>query len=80
MQHDDDLNCATTCRNHSMHLIRSYEAQILKEGYEWPINTASCAWAIEQAILNRPHGQSMMAAGIEYFEGVKFRVQEFNNI
>jgi hypothetical protein len=63
-----------------MHLIKNREAQMLAEGYEWPINTHACRWSIEQAIINRKSGETMMASAISYVESVEYRAEEFNGI
>jgi len=68
-----------SCVNRAMQLIKNREAQIIEEGYEFPISVDSCRWAIEQAIINRKN-ESMMAAAIRYVESVEFRVEQFNGL
>lgn len=70
----------SSCVNRAMLLIRNREAQMRDEGYEWTINTESCKWAIEQAIINRHSGVTMMAAAIKYVESVEYRAESFNGI
>ena len=69
-----------SCVNRAMLLIRNREAQMIDEGYEWPIATDTCHWAIEQAIINRASGVSMMAAAIECVESVENQAEEHNGI
>ena len=68
------------CVARSMLLIHNREQQMTSEGYEWPIVTSTCEWAIEQAIINRDPNSPMMAAAIEYVESVERRAELFNNI
>jgi hypothetical protein len=72
-------DCFTSCVNRAMFLIETREEEMKSEGYEWNINTSSCRWAIEQAIINRKNS-TMMGAAIEYVESIEARVKEFNNI
>jgi hypothetical protein len=75
-----DSSSFASCVQRAMLLIKNREAQMIEEGYEWHINTETCRWAIEQAIINRPSGQAMMAAAIEYVESVERRAEAFNGI
>lgn len=70
--------------NHCVHrallLIKNREAQMIENGYEFPISIDSCKWAIEQAIINRNSNESMMSAAIRYVESVEQRAEEFNGL
>ena len=68
------------CVQQAMRLIKNREVQMLSEGYEWPIATGSCKWAVEQAIINRPCGLTMTGAAIEYVELVEYRAEQFNGL
>ena len=68
------------CVTRAMLLIRNREAQMIEEGYEWPINTESCKWAVEQAIINRDSNESMMCAANRYVETVEYRAESFNGL
>jgi len=39
-------NSFSSCVERAMLLIKNREAQMIEEGYDWPINTESCRWAI----------------------------------
>lgn len=69
-----------SCVSKAILLIRNREAQMTEEGYEWPIKTDTCRWAIEQSIINRAPGVSMMAAAIEYVEKIEYQAESFNGI
>jgi len=69
-----------SCVSRAILLIRNREAQMTDEGYKWPIITETCRWRLEQAIINRPANQPMMAAAIEYVETVEHRAENFNGI
>jgi len=69
-----------SCVNRAMLLIKNREAQMTEEGYEFPIETATCRWAVEQKIINRRRGTAMMAAAIEYVESVEKRAESYNGI
>lgn len=75
-----DSSDFSACVTRAMLLIKNREAQMIDEGYEWPINTQSCRWSIEQAIINRAGGESMMTAALKYVESVEYRANEFNGI
>ena len=70
----------TECVNRGMLLIRAREAQMIEEGYEWPIDTNACRWSIEQAINNRNAGEPMMRAVIEYVEKIEYQTEQFNGL
>ena len=53
---------------------------MIKEGYGWNINTNACKWSIEQKIINRNAGQTMMSAVIEYVESIEASAESYNNI
>lgn len=74
-----DKDSAASCVNRAMFLIKKFELQIKQEGYEWPLDTNSCRWGIEQAIINR-RGGTMMGAAINYVESVEREVEAFNGI
>jgi len=75
-----DYNDSADCVNRGMFLIKNRENQMKAEGYEWPINTKSCRWAIEQKIINRKPGTTMMSAVIEFVEQIEREAEEFNGI
>lgn len=75
-----DPNNFQDCVSRAMLMISNRKMQMAEEGYEWPINTASCRWSVEQAIINRKHGETMMSAAIRYVESVEYRAEEFNGI
>lgn len=75
-----DSNDFHSCVNRAMLLIKNREAQMIEEGYEFPISVDSCRWAIEQAIINRNSGDSMMSAAIKYVESVEYRAEQFNGL
>jgi len=68
------------CVQRAMLLIKNREAQAHEDGMEWPINTESCRWSIEQAITNRRAGETMMSAVIEYVQKIESRFCEFHGI
>lgn len=70
----------SSCVNRAMLLIKNREAQMKEEGHEWPIDTSSCRWAIEQAIINRKSDETMMTAAIKYVESVEARAEAYNGI
>lgn len=69
-----------SCVQRAMLCIKNREAQMLEEGHEWPINTESCRWAVEQAITNRSSDKNMMQAAIEYVESVELLAEEANKM
>ena len=69
-----------SCAQRAMLLIKNREAQMIEEGYEWPFNTESCKWAVEQAIINRSSDINMMQAAIEYVESVELSAEAFNGL
>jgi len=71
---------ARSCIDRAMLLIRNRESQMVEEGYEWPMATDTCRWAIEQAIINRSSGMGMMQSAIEYVESIERRAEIFNGI
>lgn len=75
-----DANNFWSCVNRSMLLIKNRENQIKEMGLDWNINTESCRWAVEQAIINRRSDETMMSAAIKYVESVEYSVEEFNGI
>jgi len=81
---DNTANCNNInfsfCVNRALLLIKNREAQMIEEGYEWPIATETCRWRIEQQIINRPAGMGMLAAAIKYVESIEKQVEEFNGI
>lgn len=68
------------CVRRAMLLIKNGEAQMIEDGYEFPISVDSCKLAIEQAIINRDTNESMMSAAIRYVESVEYRAESFNGI
>lgn len=70
----------SACVQRAMLLIKNRESQMIEQGHDWPINTESCRWAIEQAIINRTPGQSMMESAVSYVESVEYRAEQFNGI
>ncbi len=70
----------TECVTRAMAMIKNREAQMISEGFEWPINTNACRQPIEQAIINRDSGESMMAAAIRYVESVEYRAENYNGL
>ncbi|MDC8446089.1 MAG: hypothetical protein LV471_09225 [Nitrosomonas sp.] len=75
-----DQNNFQHCVNRAISLIKNREAQMIEEGHEWPINTESCRWALEQAIINRSSNESMMEAAIKYVESVEYRAEQFSGL
>lgn len=75
-----DPNNFQDCVGRAMLMISNRKMQMIEEGYEWPINTVSCRWSVEQAIINRKPGETMMSAAIRYVESVEYRAEEFNGI
>ena len=75
-----DYSDFDSCVSRAMLLIRNREKQMLSEGYDWNINTNSCKLAIEQKILNRRSGETMMTAAIQYVESIEAQAESFNNI
>ncbi len=69
-----------SCVTRAMLLIKNRQAQMIENGYEWPIDTESCKWSVEQAIINRSENKSMMQAAIEYVESIEYRAEEFNRL
>ena len=75
-----DSNDFNSCVNRAILLIKNREAQMIEEGYYWPIVTEACKWSVEQAIINRRPGTPMMAAAIEYVEVIEHRAEDYNGI
>lgn len=69
-----------SCVKRAMLLIRNREAQMIEEGYQFPISVDSCKWAVEQEIINRDSSESMMSAAIRYVESVEYRAEQFNGL
>ena len=80
MTHTFDSTSFTSCVNNAMKKIENYKAQIIDEGYTYNIDTKTCTWAIEQAIINRKPDITMMAAAIIYVESVENIIEKFNGI
>jgi hypothetical protein len=75
-----DSSDFSSCVQRAILLIKNRESQMIEEGYEWPINTESCRWAIEQAIINRSSSKTMMDAAIDYVESIEYSAEKFNGI
>lgn len=77
---DETFNssCADSCANRAVLLLKNREAQMTEECYTF--NHKISKWPIEQAILNRPAGYTMMQAAIEYVESIELQVEKFNGI
>ena len=73
-----DTNDFNQCVQRGMDLISNREEQTLEEGGTWNIDTKSCKWAIEQAIINRESDETMMSAVICYVEKIEFQAEQFN--
>ena len=67
-----------SCVNRGMFLLKNREEQAEADGYEWIVNTESCRWAIEQAIINRASESTMMSAVIEYVEKIELQFEQAN--
>lgn len=60
--------------------IENLKAQLLEEGYEYMFDTSSCRWAIEQKIINRNAGETMMGVAYKYVEYVENIVLSHNGL
>ena len=75
-----DPNDFASCVTLGMNNLNRRKEQMEAERYEWNVNINSCRWAIEQAILNRKEGVSMMGAVCEYTDSIERKVETFNGI
>ena len=69
-----------SCVNRGISLLKNREEQAGLDGHEWPCNTESCRWAIEQAIINRASKSTMMSAVIEYVEKIEYQFEQVNGL
>ena len=75
-----DANDFNQCVQRGMDLISNREEQAKEECITWNIDTKSCKWAIQQAIINRCCGKTMMSAVIEYVEKIEFIQDELTDL
>jgi hypothetical protein len=73
-----DSSDFNSCVSRAVLLLKNREAQMTEEGFEF--NFQISRWSIEQAIINRLPGETMMQAAIQYVEGVEREVEAFNGI
>ena len=69
-----------SCVTRAMLLLQNREAQMREEGHVWLFEMDKCRWAVEQNIINRAPGMSMLAAAIEHVESVERRAEQYNGI
>lgn len=68
------------CVERALLLLKCKAEQMVAKGYEWPFNSLTYSWACRRAILNRPMGQTMMAAAIGYVESIERQAEEFYGV
>lgn len=75
-----DTQDFNSCVARAMILLENRKKQMESEGYIFNTCLKSCEWAIEQKIINRNPGATMMSAVIEYVESIEAREELHNNI
>jgi hypothetical protein len=75
-----DPNDFESCVNRAILLIKNREAQMIEEGYEWPMSAKACRYGAGEVITNRTPEQTMMSAAIKYVESIERMAEEFNGV
>jgi hypothetical protein len=61
-----DLGSFQQAVNKAFWALKSDEASTVFSGEEYPLQVSAYKWNIEQAIINRDSGETMLQAGLDY--------------